>query len=105
MTAARPALFPRIWDEQMNLVLEKGMCSIDALARWGMVGCVLRPDEDAATLRVGNFPLRLAARGVFGDTPTDIVIPTDGALQLLTLPENMDLLRQGKIAIVYDTLP
>jgi hypothetical protein len=103
--AARPALFPRIWDEQMNLVLEKGMCSIDALARWGMVGFVLRPDEDAATLRVGNFPLRLAARGVFGDTPTDIVIPTDGALQLLTLPENMDLLRQGKIAIVYDTLP
>jgi hypothetical protein len=105
MTAARPALFPRIWDEQMNLVLEKGMCSPDALARWGMVGYALSPDEDAATLRVGAFPLRLAARGVFGDVPADIVIPTDGARQLLTLAENMDLLRQGRIAIVYDTLP
>ena len=104
MTAARPALFPRIWDEQMNLVLEKGMCSPDALARWGMVGYVISPDEDAATLRVGNLPLRLAARGVFGDTPADIVIPTDGARQLLTLAENMDLLRQGRIAIVYDKL-
>jgi hypothetical protein len=105
MVAARPALFPRIWDEQMNLVLDKGMCSLEALARWGMVGYVRRPDEDAAALRVGNLPLRLAARGVFGDVPSDIVIPTDGALQLLTLAENRDLLREGRIAIVCDTLP
>src|SRR5208337_2522684 len=26
---ARPALFPRLWDEQMNLVLDKGMCDPD----------------------------------------------------------------------------
>jgi hypothetical protein len=105
MVAARPALFPRIWDEQMNLVLEKGMCSPDALARWGMVGYALRPEEDAATLRAGTLPLRLAARGVFGDSPTDIVIPTDGARQLLTLAENRELLREGRIVIVYDSLP
>jgi hypothetical protein len=105
MVAARPALFPRIWDEQMNLVLDKEMCSPDALSRWGMVGYVLRPDEDAATLRVGNLPLRLAARGVFGDSPADIVIPTEGARQLLTLAENRDLLREGRIVIVYDKLP
>ena len=104
MTAARPALFPRIWDEQMNLVLDKGMCSPEALARWGMVGYALDPDEDAAVLRVGNFPLRLAARGVFGDKPADIVISTDGARKLLTLAENIALLREGRIVIVYDSL-
>jgi hypothetical protein len=102
--AARPALFPRIWDEQMNLVLDRGMCSPEALARWGMVGYALDPDEDAAVLRVGNFPLRLAARGVFGDKPTDIVISTDGARKLLTLAENIALLREGRIVIVYDSL-
>jgi hypothetical protein len=101
---ARPALFPRIWDEQMNLVLDKGMCDPGSLAKWGMVGYALQPDEDAALLRAGNLPLRLAARGVFGDTPTDIVIPTEGALQLLTLPENIALLREGRIVIIYDRL-
>ena len=101
---ARPALFPRIWDEQMNLVLDRGMCSPEALAKWGMVGYALDPDEDAAVLRVGNFPLRLAARGVFGDKPTDIVISTDGARKLLTLAENIALLREGRVCIVYDSL-
>jgi hypothetical protein len=104
MAAARPALFPRIWDEQMNLVLEKGMCSPQALSRWGMVGYSDAVDDPTADLRVGNVPLRLAARGVFGDNGTDIVISTDGASQLLALPENIALLREGRIVIVYDTL-
>ena len=104
MAAARPALFPRIWDEQMNLVLDRGMCNPEALARWGMVGYALDPDEDAAVLRVCNFPLRLAARGVFGDMHTDIVISTDGARKLLTLAENIALLREGRVVIVYDSL-
>lgn len=102
--AARPALFPRIWDEQMNLVLEKGMCTPQALSRWGMVGYSAAVDDPTADLRVGNLPLRLAARGVFGDNSTDIIISNDGANQLLALPENIALLREGRIVIVYDSL-
>jgi hypothetical protein len=104
MTAARPALFPRLWDEQMNLVLEKGMCSPQALARWGMVGYAQGLDDPVVSLRAGVLPLRLAARGVFGDKATDIVISTDGVRQLLALPENISLLQQGKIVIVYNSL-
>jgi hypothetical protein len=99
---ALPALFPRIWDEQMNLVLDRRMCSPQALARWGMVGYARGLDDAAAELRVGALPLRLSARAVFGDTPTDIVISADGARQLLSLPDNGELLRQGRIVIVYD---
>jgi hypothetical protein len=102
--AARPALFPRLWDEQMNLVLDKSMCSPDALARWGMVGYARGLADPAVILRAGALPLRLAARAVFGDKATDIVISTDGALQLLTVPENIALLQQGRIVIVYDKL-
>jgi hypothetical protein len=101
---ARPALFPRIWDEQMNLVLDRRMCSPASLARWGMVGYAKGLDDAAAELRVGALPLRLSARAVFGDTPTDIVISTEGARQLLALPENIALLREGRIVIVYDRL-
>jgi len=104
MTAARPALFPRLWDEQMNLVLDKGMCSPQALARWGMVGCAQGLDDPVVSLRAGVLPLRLVARGVFGDKATDIVISTDGARQLLALPENISLLQQGRIVIVYNSL-
>jgi hypothetical protein len=101
---ARPALFPRIWDEQMNLVLDRTMCSPESLAQWGMVGYTQSLDDPKAVLRVGNLPLRLAARGVFGDHSTDVVISMDGARQLLALPENIALLQQGKIMIVYDSL-
>jgi hypothetical protein len=104
MLAARPALFPRIWDEQMNLVLDKAMCSPQALARWGEVGYSQAIDDPALDLRVGALPLRLAARGVYGETGTDIVISTAGARQLLALPENIALLRECRIVIVYETL-
>ena len=101
---AAPAVFPRIFDESMALVMDKGMCAPDALAEWGMVGYASSIDDPVALLRAGEFPLRLVARGVFGDKATDIVIPTDGARQLLTLQENRKLLQDGKIVIVYDSL-
>jgi hypothetical protein len=104
MVMARPALFPRIWDEEMNLVLEKGMCTPESLSRWGMVGYTSAVDDPVADLRVGNVPLRLAARGVFGDNNTDLIVSTDGARQLLALPENIALLREGRIVIVYEKL-
>jgi len=100
----RPALFPRIWDEQMNLVLDRSMCRPESLARWGMVGYSQSVDDPVADLRAGAVPLRLAARGVFGDKDTDIVISMDGARQLLAIPQNIALLQQGRIVIVYDKL-
>jgi hypothetical protein len=102
--AARPALFPRLWDETMGLVWEKGMCSPEALATWGMAGCATSPEDPAVLARVGAVPLRLAARAVFGDNATDLVISTDGARQLLALDENIALLREGRVAIIYDSL-
>jgi hypothetical protein len=102
--AARPAVFPRFWDEEMNLVLDRSMCHPEALGRWGMVGYAQSLDDDVVALRAGPLPLRLAARGVFGDKATDLVLPTRGVRQLLTLPENIAMLQDGRIVIVYDSL-
>ncbi len=104
MAAARPAVFPRLWDEEMNLVLDRSMCHPDALAKWGMVGYAQSLDDDVVALRAGTLPLRLAARGVFGDKSTDLVLPTQGVRQLLTLPENIAMLQDCRIVIVYDSL-
>jgi hypothetical protein len=89
----------------MNLLLDKEMCSPQALSRWGMVGYAQGLDDTVVPLRAGVLPLRLAARAVFGDKATDIVISTEGARQLLALPENISLLQQGRIVIVYNSLP
>jgi len=100
----RPALFPRIWDENMDLVLEKGQVRAADLRKWGMVGYLDRLDEDAIRQRAGTDPLRVAARGVFGRLPVDVVIPVEAARQLLTVPQNVEALRQGRVCIVYDRL-
>ncbi len=97
----QPALFPRIWDERMNLVMDRSACDPQALQQWGMVGYARTPDDDAALIRAGTLPLRLAARAVFGEKATDVVISADGARQILELPENVALLRAGKVVIIY----
>ncbi|HVP18297.1 MAG TPA: hypothetical protein VMU36_04820 [Spirochaetia bacterium] len=104
MAKARPAIFPRIFDETMTLVMEKGMCDPESLVHWGMVGYATSLDDPVVFLRGGSEPLILAARAVFGTNATDVVIPTDGARQLLTLSENRKLLRDGRIVIIYDSL-
>jgi hypothetical protein len=99
-----PALHPRIWDGSMNLVLEQGQVRVAALSRWGMVGYLDRLDEAAIRERAGTDPLRVAARGVFGRLPVDVVIPVDAARQLLSVARNVEALREGRICIVYDRL-
>lgn len=102
--ALRPALFPRIWDESMDLVLEKAQVRAADLAAWGMVGYLDRLDEEAIRRRAGADPLRVAARAVFGRIPVDVVISVEAARRLLAVPQNVEALRQGRICIVYDRL-
>jgi hypothetical protein len=102
--ALKPALFPRLFDQEMNVVLEKAMVSPEAIGRWGMVGYAVSLDDDVVFTRAGPNPLRIAARAAFGKSPTDIVISSEAARQLLTLDQNIALLREGKIVIVYESL-
>jgi hypothetical protein len=96
---ARPAVFPRIYDDDMKLVLEKEMLDPAVLVRWGMVACTA--DTAGPAERVGTNPLRLLARGVFGHNDTDLLIPREAAHRLLSNEANRRLLREGRIAVVY----
>lgn len=102
--ALRPALFPRIWDEAMDLVLEKAQVRAADLAAWGVVGYLDRLDEEAILRRAGADPLRVAARAVYGRIPVDVVISVEAARRLLAVPQNVEALRQGRVCIVYDAL-
>jgi len=51
---------------------------------------------------VGERPLRIFARGVFGISLTDPIIAREDALLIISTAENRSLLSQGRVAIVLD---
>ncbi len=102
MERIKPAFFPRLYDEGMNLVFSSANCDPEYLKRWGMVAYTHSVDESPFLERVGVFPLRTMARAVYGKNSTDIILPNDAARKLLSRKANHDLLKQGRILIILD---
>jgi hypothetical protein len=107
-----PCLFPKIWDTDMNLIFERNMLEAKAdgvpntMIRYAPARGIftaapsgLSPEISAL---VGDKPLRIFARGVFGVNPTDPIIDREDALQIVSTEENRRLLRQGKVIIILD---
>jgi hypothetical protein len=104
-----PCLFPKLWDTDMNLVYERNMLEAEIGQSRGMIryvseGAVFRPtpsglEGDLADL-VGPNPLRIIAREVFGNRPTDPVIDRSDALLILAAEGNRRLLREGRVVLV-----
>lgn len=101
-SAVNPALFPKIFDENMKLVLNKEMCDPEYLKQWGMVVYTDSLDEKKFTERIGTFPLRINSRGIYGKNSTDLIISTQEANKLLYTEENHQILKQGRIVIIID---
>ncbi|MBP5283150.1 MAG: OmpA family protein, partial [Treponema sp.] len=99
---AYPCFFPKIWNEEMDLIYERGMGNPEVEKTAGMVHYHWSNDENLYKDRIGNDPLRIKARKVFGEYRTDPVITREDALKILTIPQNMELLREGRIVILLD---
>jgi hypothetical protein len=106
-----PCLFPKIWDTGMNLIYERNMMNPETARNAGMVryvteSSVFRPTPSGLSPElsslVGNNPLRIIARGVYGMRPTDPIIDREDALIILSSPENLELLREGKVAFMLN---
>jgi hypothetical protein len=104
-----PCLFPKIWDTEMNLIYDKNMTSPNRDASFAMVhytgidGIVQDTpsglSEDLQKI-VGDKPLRIIARGIFGINPTDPIIEREDALIILSSEKNKRLLKEGRIAFI-----
>lgn len=97
-----PCLFPKIWNKNMNLIYEKNIVDPSQAKKQGIVLYTDTLDESEYRDRIGTAPLRIIARGVFGDNRTDPIISNEDAERILAKKENIELLRQGKIVIVCD---
>ncbi|GHV73464.1 hypothetical protein AGMMS49940_07660 [Spirochaetia bacterium] len=108
---ALPCLFPKIWDTEMNLLYDRNMLNPDTARTAGMVryvteSGVFRPTPSGLspelTALVGDKPLRIFARGVYGIRPTDPIIDREDALVILSSADNLRLLREGRVALMLN---
>ena len=97
-----PSLRPRIYDTNMRLVAEAEMVDPEALNSWGLAAFTDRADYLVHKFRVGPTPLLTMAREVFGDHRTDIIIPASAADRLLASRHNRELIRQGRILVIFE---
>jgi len=103
-----PCLFPKIWDSEMNLIYERNMLESSniQMVRYSPAQDIFRNNPSGLSPElqetVGERPLRIFARGVFGIKPTDLIIDRDDAMLIISSAENRRLLSQGKVAIILD---
>lgn len=97
-----PSFFPQIWDEEMNIVYEKNYVNPQVIKNDGLVGFHYSDDISNYEDRVGFDPLYIKAVQVYGRNRTDPIIKRKDALKILTVPENVELLKQGKVVILLD---
>jgi len=103
-----PCLFPKIWDSDMNLIYERSMLEprYAPMVRYYAPQNIFMNNPSGLSPElmetVGERPLRIFARGVFGIMPTDLIIDRSDALLIISSEENRRLLSQGKVAIILD---
>jgi len=97
-----PCLFPRIWTEGMDLVYEKNMVSRAVALDIGIVQYTADDADESLRDRIGTDPLRVIARGVFGQNRTDPIISWADYLKIVSSAENRALLENGKVVILCD---
>lgn len=101
-SAVYPCFFPIIRSEDMERVYEKNMTESDGARERGIVHYDWKSSSKETIARVGKDPLYIRATAVYGRNRTDPVISREDALKILSVKENVDLLRSGKIAILLD---
>ena len=99
---ANACFFPSIWDENMNIIYEKNEANPQVVINQGLVSYDYSNNTERYANRVGNDPLYIKATQVFGINRTDPVIKRSDALKILTVPENVQLLNEGKVVILLD---
>lgn len=97
-----PCIFPQIWDDQMNRVFEKNLVDPAVVVKEGLVKYHYSEDNKAYEDKVGSDPLYIRATQVYGRNRCDPIIKHKDALKILTVPENVKLLQEGKIVILLD---
>jgi hypothetical protein len=98
----RPAMAPKILNEDGKEVYGSAWVSRDYAVREGMVGYLKDPLQAQTNPRVTDKPLMVKALKVAGDARVDLVIANADAAMLQSASENLSILKKCKVIILVD---
>lgn len=98
-----PSLFPKIFDNDFNVIFNKEMVEPNYIKKWGIVSYTTDLTLNDQRDRIGKNPLYLSARGIFGNYMTDIIISLEDS-QKISNSHYRKLLKEGKIVLVLEKM-
>ncbi len=105
MAKLKPALFPRLYSEDLSLILSYHNVEKQALLQHGMFNYDIEPNVGKYKDLIGNFPLRIVAHELFGSARTDLIISNSDAMKLLENLHIREIMQQGRILVLYESVP
>jgi len=99
-----PAVNPRVFDEDHNLVYSADLVRKVAFDRWGALSYTDDPYLGEHEVRVGTNPLRLIAIENPKLIETDLCISNEDAMILLQKEGTRSRLEEGMVVIILDSL-
>jgi hypothetical protein len=98
----RPAMAPKILNEDGKEVYGSAWISRDYAVREGMVGYLKDPAAAQANPRVTDKPLMVKALKVSGDARVDMVISNADAAALQSASQNLSMLEKCRVIVLVD---
>jgi hypothetical protein len=98
----KPAMAPKILNEDGKEVYGSAWISRDYAVREGMVGYLKDPVQAQTNPRVTDKPLMVKALKVAGDARVDMVITNADAAMLQSASENLSMLQKCRVIILVD---
>ncbi len=98
----RPAMAPRILDEQGNEVYGSGYVTREYAVQIGVVGYEKDLNRAKTNERVTNNPLVIKGIKSTGTNKTDVVISNSDAQRILAAAKNMNFMEQCKVMVILD---
>ena len=98
----KPAMAPKILNEDGKEVYGSAWISRDYAVREGMVGYLKDPVQAQTNPRVTDKPLMAKALKVAGDARVDMVITNADAAMLHSASENLSMLQKCRVIILVD---
>ena len=98
----RPAMAPKILNEEGKEVYGSAWINRDYAVREGMVGYLKDPAAAKTNPRVTDKPLMVKAIKVAGDARVDMVISNADAAALQSATENLSMLEKCRVIVLVD---
>lgn len=97
-----PCLFPKIYSEEMELIYERNMVYPPIAKKEGIVHYDSSDRTSEYDRKAGKTPLWITAKKVYGINRCDVIIGRDDYLRIVSVPENLDLIKKGKVVILLE---